>query len=98
MAESRVTVISVEGECGVHMMGKSYQNKFHCEETLRKSTTHWYAPFSEYLSKGIIPPAMTYEQRKRVSSHKLKVSNGRTHSSTESVQTGSLGGVLWSTR
>src|SRR3954471_4741692 len=64
MAENRVTVISVEGECGVHMMRKSYQDKFHREETLRKSTTHWYAPFSQYLSKGIIPPEMTYEQRK----------------------------------
>ena len=64
MADSRVTIISVEGECGVHMMEKSYQDEFHCEETLRKSTTHWYAPFAEYLSKGIILPAMTYEQRK----------------------------------
>jgi len=64
MADSRVTMITVEGECGVHMMGKSYQDEFHCEETLRKSTTHWYAPFAEYLSKGTIPPAMSYEERK----------------------------------
>src|SRR3954468_11536063 len=52
------------GECGAHMMGKSLEDQFHCEETLKKSTDHWYAPFSNYLSKGITPPAMTYEERK----------------------------------
>src|SRR3954469_17012830 len=96
MAEIQATVIPVDGECGAHMMGKSLEDPFHCEETLRKSTNHWYAPLSNYLSKGIIPPAMNYEERKTFFTQ-IKTFKWEDPFLYREFSTGSSGGVRWST-
>src|SRR3954467_7742597 len=50
-------------------MGKRLSDPFHDEEILRASTTHWHALFLNFLAKGILPPAMEYEERKSFFTH-----------------------------
>src|SRR4051812_11672612 len=35
------------------------------EETLRNTTDHQYAEYSQYLSKGILPPRLSHPERQR---------------------------------
>src|SRR3954469_6549981 len=64
MVEKSDLKSSVEKKLAPHMMEKSFTDPFHDEEILRASTNHWYAKFSNYLAKGILPPQMQYEERK----------------------------------
>ena len=43
---------------GVHV-GQAVED----EETLRTNTDHWYAEYSQYLGKGILPPRLSHQER-----------------------------------
>src|SRR3954463_13123209 len=56
MAEGEVLPILY----GVHV-GQPVED----EETLRTNTDHWHAEYSQYLSKGILPPRLSHPERQK---------------------------------
>ena len=55
----------VEGEVLPILYGVHVGQVVEDEETLRTNTDHWYAEYSQYLSKGILPPRLSHPERQK---------------------------------